>query len=86
MGWRRGGIEEEKAAEGSGDERAFIDAAAAIKQWRGVVLGWGDGVGRAPSQEEFLERASVAWDGDAGASKRRRRRRGVATRTVPGGG
>ena len=43
MGWRHGGLEEAEAAEGSGDARAFIDAAAAIKEWRGAVLGWGDG-------------------------------------------
>ena len=76
MGWRRGGVAEEKAAEGSGDAMAFVDAAAAIKEWRGAVLGWGDGGSRAPSLEEFLEQGSVAWDGDAGASKRRRRKRG----------
>ena len=52
VGWRHGGLEEAEAAEGaegSGDARAFIDAAAAIKEWRGAVLGWGDGGGRAPS-------------------------------------
>ena len=77
MGWRRGSVEQEEAAEGSRDARAFIDAAAAIKEWRGAVLAWGDGCDRRPLEEEFLEQASVAWDGDAAAAKRRRRRRGV---------
>ena len=45
-----------------------------------AVLGWGDGGSRAPSLEEFLEQGSVAWDGDAGASKRRRRKRGEGDR------
>ena len=32
------------------------------------VVDWGDGGGRALSQEELLELASAAWDGDRGSS------------------
>ena len=65
---------------------ASVDAAVAIEEPCRATVGWGDSGGRAPSQEEFLERASAAWDGDTAAAKRRRRRRGVAMRTVPWGG
>ena len=50
---------------------ASVDAAVAIEEPCRATVGWGDSGGRAPSQEEFLERASVTWDGDAAAAKRR---------------
>ena len=68
---------------------AFIDAATAIKELCRAILGWGYDSGRTRG----VPRAGVGRVGwrrggakEEKAEKRRRQRRGVATRTGPGGG